>query len=105
QPAPGQVRPGFGVGDATFELPTFSRLPSLTWPSMTRIRHRRCHVRIAYIFPTDQPAPGQVRPGLGMGDAMFELPTFSRRTSLHLAKYDQDSACEMHVKIAHNAME
>jgi len=95
QPAPGQVRPGLGVGNATIELPTFSRRPACTWPSTTRIRLGTCHVRIAHIFPTDQPAPGQVRPGLGMGDATFELHKYSRLPSQNMAKYDQDSAWEM----------
>jgi uncharacterized protein (DUF1684 family) len=46
-------------------------------------------------FLTDQPAPGQVRPGLGVGDATFELPKFSQLPSLNLAKYDQDWAWVM----------
>jgi predicted dithiol-disulfide oxidoreductase (DUF899 family) len=36
-----------------------------------------------------------------VGDATFELPTFSRQPSLNLAKYDHDWAWECHVRIAH----
>jgi len=117
-----QARPGLGVGDATLELLTFSGRPTRTRPSTTRtgsgrshvridhifpdgpastrpsetrIGRGRCHVRVAQIFATAQPEPGQVRPGLGVGDATFELPTFSRRTSLHQAKCDLHWAWEM----------
>jgi hypothetical protein len=95
QPEPGQVRPGLGVGDATFELPTFSQRTSL--------HQAKCDLDWAWEmprsdcprFPDAQPEPGQVRPGLGVGDATFELPTFSRRTSLHQAKCDLHWAWEM----------
>jgi hypothetical protein len=89
------------MGDATFELPTFSRRTSLhlakndhDW-AWGMPRSNCTH------FPTAQPAPGQVRPGFGVGDATFELPTFSRQPSLNLAKYDHDWAWECHVRIAH----
>jgi hypothetical protein len=94
QPAPGQVRPGVGVGNATIELPTFPDCPACTWPSTTRIWLGRCHVRIANIFPTAQPEPGQERPRSGMGVPRSNCPHFPT-PSLHLAEYDQDLAWDM----------